>query len=84
MPALAQDFEVVAVDQRGIGLSDKPESGYDAGAQANDMVALMEALGYRRFAMIGFDTACRSPTRWPRITRSGSNVWSLARPSSPA
>src|SRR5262245_45741929 len=56
MPALARDFEVIAVDQRGIGLSDKPESGYDAGAQANDMVALMEALGHRRFAMVGFDT----------------------------
>jgi pimeloyl-ACP methyl ester carboxylesterase len=35
MPALAHDFEVISVDQRGIGLSDKPESGYDAGAQAN-------------------------------------------------
>ena len=56
MPALAHDFEVIAVDQRGIGLSDKPESGYDEGAQANDMVALMEALGHRRFAMVGFDT----------------------------
>src|SRR5262245_42643962 len=56
MPALAQDFEVIAVDQRGIGLSDKPEGGYDAGAQANDMVALMEALGHRRFVMVGFDT----------------------------
>src|ERR1700741_5164488 len=31
MPALAHDFEVIAVDQRGIGLSDKPESGDDAG-----------------------------------------------------
>jgi hypothetical protein len=29
MPALARDFEVIAVDQRGIGLSDKPEDGYD-------------------------------------------------------
>jgi pimeloyl-ACP methyl ester carboxylesterase len=56
MPALAREFEVIAVDQRGIGLSDKPESGYDAGAQANDMVALMEALGHRQFAMVGFDT----------------------------
>jgi pimeloyl-ACP methyl ester carboxylesterase len=56
MPALARDFQVIAVDQRGIGLSDKPESGYDAGSQANDMVALMEALGHRRFAMVGFDT----------------------------
>src|SRR5262245_53215575 len=56
MPALARDFTVIAVDQRGIGLSDKPTTGYDAGSQANDMVALMEALGHRRFAMVGFDT----------------------------
>jgi len=56
MPTLARNFEVIAVDQRGIGLSDKPQSGYDAGAQANDMVGLMEAFGHRRFAMVGFDT----------------------------
>ena len=56
MPALARDFTVVAVDQRGIGLSDKPQSGYDAGTQAKDMIALMEALGHKRFALIGFDT----------------------------
>ena len=34
MPALARDFQVVAVDQRGRGLSDKPHSGYDAGTEA--------------------------------------------------
>ena len=56
MPALARDFTVIAVDQRGIGLSDKPQSGYDSGAQANDLVALMDALGHKRFAMVGFDT----------------------------
>ena len=31
MPALARDFSVVAVDQRGIGLSDIPHDGYDTG-----------------------------------------------------
>jgi pimeloyl-ACP methyl ester carboxylesterase len=56
MPALARDFTVVAVDQRGIGLSDKPQSGYDADTQAKDMIALMEALGHKRFALVGFDT----------------------------
>src|SRR5262245_10981337 len=56
MPALARNFEVIAVDQRGIGLSDKPEDGYDTGTQANDMVALMEALGHDRFAVYGTDT----------------------------
>ncbi len=56
MPALARDFEVIAVDQRGIGLSDKPEDGYDAGTLANDLVALMDALGHARFAAVGHDT----------------------------
>ena len=31
LSALAWDFQVIAVDQRGIGLSDKPEAGYDTG-----------------------------------------------------
>jgi pimeloyl-ACP methyl ester carboxylesterase len=56
MPALARQFEVVAVDQRGIGLSDKPEDGYDTGTLAGDLVALMDALGHHRFAVVGVDT----------------------------
>jgi pimeloyl-ACP methyl ester carboxylesterase len=56
MPTLARDFQVIAVDQRGIGLSDKPEDGYDTGTLASDLVALMDALGHQRFALLGFDT----------------------------
>jgi pimeloyl-ACP methyl ester carboxylesterase len=56
MPQLARDFQVIAVDQRGIGLSDKPENGYDTGTVASDLVALMDALGHQRFALLGFDT----------------------------
>jgi pimeloyl-ACP methyl ester carboxylesterase len=56
MPALAEDFEVIAVDQRGIGLSDKPQDGYDTETLANDLVALMDALGHQRFALYGTDT----------------------------
>ena len=55
MPALARDFSVVAVDQRGIGLSDKPQDGYDTATLASDLVALMDALGHRRFAVYGTD-----------------------------
>jgi len=55
MPALARDFSVVAVDQRGIGLSDKPHDGYDTATIAGDLVALMEALRHRRFALYGTD-----------------------------
>jgi pimeloyl-ACP methyl ester carboxylesterase len=56
MPALARDFTVVAVDQRGIGLSDKPEEGYDTATLANDLVGLMDALGHEQFAAVGVDT----------------------------
>jgi pimeloyl-ACP methyl ester carboxylesterase len=55
MPALARDFSVVAVDQRGIGLSDKPQDGYDTGTLASDLVKLMDALGHQRFALYGTD-----------------------------
>jgi pimeloyl-ACP methyl ester carboxylesterase len=56
MPALARDFFVVAPDQRGTGLSDKPPGGYDTGTLAADLVALMDTLGHPRFAMAGHDT----------------------------
>ena len=56
MPALARGFLVVAPDQRGCGLSGKPEDGYDTGTLAGDLVALMDALGHRRFAVAGHDT----------------------------
>jgi pimeloyl-ACP methyl ester carboxylesterase len=56
MPTLAQDFEVIAVDQRGIGLSDKPSDGYDIGTLAGDLSALMDALGHKECAVYGTDT----------------------------
>jgi pimeloyl-ACP methyl ester carboxylesterase len=56
MPALAGDFEVIAVDQRSIGLSGKPEEGYDTGTLANDLAGLMDVLGHERFAVAGVDT----------------------------
>ncbi|MGW1540177.1 alpha/beta fold hydrolase [Streptomyces sp. NPDC002309] len=56
MPALARDFTVIAVDQRGMGLTEKPKSGYDTATLANDLVALMDTLGHDRFAVAGHDT----------------------------
>ncbi|MCI3244170.1 alpha/beta fold hydrolase [Streptomyces spinosisporus] len=55
MPGLARNFRVIAVDPRGVGLSDKPRDGYDTGTLARDMAALMTALGHDRFAMAGHD-----------------------------
>jgi len=56
MPELAQKFQVIAPDQRGTGLSGRPQDGYDTGTLAGDLVALMDALGHQRFAMAGHDT----------------------------
>jgi pimeloyl-ACP methyl ester carboxylesterase len=56
MPALAKDFTVIAVDQRGMGLSDKPEGGYDTGTLARDLIALVDALGHQKLAVVGHDT----------------------------
>src|SRR4051812_4421423 len=56
MPELARHYTVIAVDQRGIGLTEKPRSGYDTRTLANDLAALMDALGHKRFAVAGHDT----------------------------
>src|SRR6516225_922102 len=56
MPDLARDFQVIAPDQRGTGLSGRPKDGYDTGTLAADLVALMDALGHERFAVAGHDT----------------------------
>ncbi|MBT2504285.1 alpha/beta fold hydrolase [Curtobacterium sp. ISL-83] len=55
MPALAEHFTVIAAEPRGVGLSDKPDGGYDTGTLAHDMVNLMAVLGHDRFTMVGHD-----------------------------
>ena len=56
MPELAQRFTVIAVDQRGIGLSERAATGYDTTTLAADLGALMTKLGHERFAVVGHDT----------------------------
>ncbi|MGO4852173.1 alpha/beta fold hydrolase [Phaeovulum sp. W22_SRMD_FR3] len=63
-PALARDFTVVVPDLRGYGDSDKPGGGvdhvtYSKREMARDPVALMAALGHRRFAVAGHDRGGR-------------------------
>jgi pimeloyl-ACP methyl ester carboxylesterase len=40
----------------GVWLTEKPRDGYDTGTLAGDLVALMDALGHERFAVVGHDT----------------------------
>lgn len=53
--SLAPEFRVIAVDQRGHGLSSKPESpDFYGPAMAHDVVALLDHLRLRRAHVIGF------------------------------
>src|SRR5665809_109982 len=56
MPTLAKSYTVVAVDQRGIGLTEQTTGGYDAATVATDMAAVMTQLGHEQFAVVGHDT----------------------------
>jgi pimeloyl-ACP methyl ester carboxylesterase len=49
----AEGHGVVAVDQRGHGLSDKPDAGYDLATVASDLVALVKALKLDRPVLVG-------------------------------
>lgn len=52
--ALAQKgHRVIAVDQRGHGLSDKPDEGYDFATIAADLLALLDALEIEKPILIG-------------------------------
>ncbi|MFF1819580.1 alpha/beta fold hydrolase [Kribbella sp. NPDC058245] len=55
MPRLAQRFRVIAVDLRGMGLSAKPESGYDKKTMAEDIYELARHLGYSKVSIAGHD-----------------------------
>ena len=55
MLPLADRFTVVVPDPRGLGISDKPDGGYDKGTLGHDLFKLMTALGHERFAMVGHD-----------------------------
>jgi len=57
-PSLARRFTVVATDLRGYGDSDKPAGDerherYSKRCMAQDQVAVMEHLGFRRFHVAG-------------------------------
>jgi pimeloyl-ACP methyl ester carboxylesterase len=52
VPYLARHCRVVLFDGRGNGRSDRPESGYDAAEFAADALAVMDATGTERAALV--------------------------------
>jgi pimeloyl-ACP methyl ester carboxylesterase len=76
-PALAQDYFVVAPDQRGFAGSDKPQGveHYKTERIVEDLIALADALEMERFTLVGHDwggavawlAALRHPDRIKRL-----------------
>ena len=65
-PTLAEHFTLVAVDLRGYGDSDKPASDasvnhapYSKRVMAQDMVSVMQTLGFARFKVLAHDRGAR-------------------------
>lgn len=52
-PALAEGRRVIAFDQRGFGLSERPDGAYGPEVHANDLLTLMEKLDVKRPVLIG-------------------------------
>ena len=52
-PLLARRFRVFALDQRGHGETDKPDSGYDFASVVGDLGAFIDALGLEQPIVVG-------------------------------
>ncbi len=72
---LSPRLRTLAVDFRGRGLSDKPESGYGMGAYVADMLGLLDGMGVETAvpvghsfgALVGIMLAARYPHRFPKL-----------------
>ena len=60
MAQLSSRFTTIAVDQRGHGLSDKPESGYEANDYAEDIAALIRTLDRGPAILVGHSLGSRN------------------------
>lgn len=74
MAGFSDRFTTVAIDQRGHGLSEKPDDGYAADDYAGDIAALIEALGLGRAILVGHSLGARNAVtvaaKHPHLVRS--------------
>lgn len=72
MPLLSANYDVIAVDLRGSGGSDRPDAGYDKRTMAADVMALMNELGIESANIVGHDiggmTAFAFASQFPDAT----------------
>lgn len=74
LPLLPRHYRLLAVDQRGFGDSDRPESGYAIPDFAADVSAFLDALAIDRAALVGHSfgslvARCATLAQPDRITR---------------
>jgi len=55
MPALADRYLVVALDQRGFGWSEATRRGYEKENLVDDVLAVLDALGIEKVKLVGHD-----------------------------
>lgn len=74
MAQLSGRFTTIAVDQRGHGLSDKPESGYEADDYADDIASLVRTLDRGPAILVGHSLGSRNAVtaaaKYPELVRS--------------
>lgn len=70
---LARDHQVIAPDLRGMGLSSRPEGGYDKKTQGQDMARLLAALGITEADLVTHDignmVGYALAAQYPRLIR---------------
>jgi pimeloyl-ACP methyl ester carboxylesterase len=80
LPSLDSGLRVYAIDQRGFGDSDHPDSGYEIDDLADDVAAFSTAMGLERPHLVGHSlgtfvirrAAERHPGRFARLVLIGS------------
>ena len=84
--ALARNHTVVVPDLRGMGLSSRPQGGYDKRTQAADMRAVLDKLGIDKSDVVGHDIgtmvayayAARYPDKTTRLVVMDAPVPGIA------
>src|SRR5215208_7111232 len=88
MPALAQNYTVIAPDLRGLGDSSKPPAGYDGKTVAEDIHQLVTQLGFNTIFLVGHDIgtwvaypyAAEHPTEVERLVAMDVTIPGFAPP----
>lgn len=83
VPRLEDKYRLVMPDQRGFAGSDKPHDldDYDSDEMVADLLALAEALGHDKFALVGHDWG--GAVAWKAALRGGPHITKLAILNSP-